>query len=142
MTDDLAIFDAGPGAFARQIGRGILNNVATVTASEPLTLEMLMKALDADRRRAERKRPPRRFIARDDVPTGRVFPMWATDGTYDAYINRSVYEAIPRRRWMGFDIATSTLCPPGLLGIQIVVEPGPNPSRTGPHQHAAPVVGG
>ena len=32
---------------------------------------------------------PRALIAREDVPAGRLFVMWHTDGSHEIYVNRT-----------------------------------------------------
>lgn len=65
---------------------------------------------------------PRYFIARHDVPYGRVFRMWDTRGFMHAYINRGELHDMRVADYRQTPVFGRDVLGPGLTGVPVFVE--------------------
>lgn len=116
-----AIFDAGPGALRRALDRKFRG---PVTVPAFTTSEDAMSVFERARDVLGDPRPRLlRFIAREDVPVGRAFPLYRTDGDLVVYINRWWFDGLPcHRMFDAVDVIASPILPPGITGVPVVFE--------------------
>lgn len=65
---------------------------------------------------------PRYFIARHDVPYGRVFRMWDTRGQMHAYVNRGEIHDMRVADYRETSVLRRDSLDPGITGIPVFLE--------------------
>lgn len=96
--------------------RGILGDVNSNTAGGKLTLDSILKAMEAI------KGPPipRGLRTSHSVPYGRVFRQWDTRGDLWLWVSRGQVEDMPHIDWNGIAIVVDAdLISPAFGGIPV-----------------------